>query len=266
MDDLLLLNKLKKIDDLNFGTTSYVYPEDILPNVILLADRVDEIELILFESPDYSNLPDKETMDKLIKISKIYDLEYNVHLPIDIKLLSDDYKIRKRAIENLKCVYDKSLILNPLSYTFHFEDYNEQLYKKYSKSIIKQLKEVFTKDIKICLENTDKYFNRFATDFINEGFNVCIDIGHIIKSGENISDYLSRYDGFVKIIHFHGVKNGKDHQSISNIDLKTIDMILNFAKRNRASVIFEQFYFNLVKESIDTIRRIYGKSTDNWWN
>ena len=34
------------------GTTSYIIPADILPNVIYLSDQVQDIELILFEVDD----------------------------------------------------------------------------------------------------------------------------------------------------------------------------------------------------------------------
>ena len=41
------------------GTTSYVIPDDILPNVEYLASRVDDVQLVLFETDEYgSNLPD----------------------------------------------------------------------------------------------------------------------------------------------------------------------------------------------------------------
>ncbi len=34
------------------GSTSYVYPDDILPNVRKLMSSVDDIELVLFEVDD----------------------------------------------------------------------------------------------------------------------------------------------------------------------------------------------------------------------
>ena len=41
------------------GTTSYIIPADILPNVEYLAPLVDDVELVLFETDEYgSNLPD----------------------------------------------------------------------------------------------------------------------------------------------------------------------------------------------------------------
>ena len=39
------------------GTTSYIIPDDILPNVRYLADKIDDIELVLFDVEDYCNLP-----------------------------------------------------------------------------------------------------------------------------------------------------------------------------------------------------------------
>ena len=39
------------------GSTSYVYPDDILPNVGKLATVVDDIELVLFKADDYGTNP-----------------------------------------------------------------------------------------------------------------------------------------------------------------------------------------------------------------
>ncbi|MBD3421644.1 MAG: hypothetical protein GF398_16125 [Chitinivibrionales bacterium] len=39
------------------GNTSFIIPDDILPNVRMQALLVDDIELVLFESPDQSNIP-----------------------------------------------------------------------------------------------------------------------------------------------------------------------------------------------------------------
>ena len=41
----------------SFGVPSYIIPADIATNVRWLRDLVDEIELILFESKEFSNMP-----------------------------------------------------------------------------------------------------------------------------------------------------------------------------------------------------------------
>ena len=44
-----------------------MYPADILPNVEAMKNRVDDIELVLFESPDHSNIPGQEVIDELAR-------------------------------------------------------------------------------------------------------------------------------------------------------------------------------------------------------
>ena len=42
----------------HIGATSYVIPADLAPNAEYLATRVDDMELVLFESPEWgSNFP-----------------------------------------------------------------------------------------------------------------------------------------------------------------------------------------------------------------
>ena len=51
------------------GTTSYIIPADILPNVEYLAPQVDDVQLVLFETDAYgSNLPDAALCARLIEI------------------------------------------------------------------------------------------------------------------------------------------------------------------------------------------------------
>ena len=52
------------IDELPFrlGTTSYIIPDDILPNVRYLAGKVKDIELVLFDIDEYCNIPDEEQL------------------------------------------------------------------------------------------------------------------------------------------------------------------------------------------------------------
>ena len=65
------------------GTTSYIVPDEILPNLRFLADRVDDVELVLFESDEYSNLPTKSDVAEMGRIANDNDLTFTVHLPLD---------------------------------------------------------------------------------------------------------------------------------------------------------------------------------------
>ncbi len=72
------------------GTSSYIIPADILPNVQYLAGKVRDIELVLFEVDDgQNNLPSSDVLNELVRLAALYDLTYTVHLPLDLKLGAD---------------------------------------------------------------------------------------------------------------------------------------------------------------------------------
>jgi len=79
------------------GTTSYIYPDHIIPNVKMLAPYLDEIELLLFES-NLDNLPTSQEINELALLAEQFDLTYNVHLPIDISLTDIDPIARSKSV------------------------------------------------------------------------------------------------------------------------------------------------------------------------
>src|SRR3989304_3241629 len=72
------------------GTTSYILPDDILPNVRFLADKVQDVELVLFEVDDGpNNLPAPGVVAELAALADAHALTYTVHLPLDLRLGAD---------------------------------------------------------------------------------------------------------------------------------------------------------------------------------
>lgn len=60
------------------GSTSYVIPDDFLPNVRRLAPLVEDMELALFETPTASNMPTAAVVRELTDEHKT---GFTVHLP-----------------------------------------------------------------------------------------------------------------------------------------------------------------------------------------
>ena len=73
-------------DELPFriGTSSYIIPDDILPNVRYLADKVKDIELVLFDIDEYCNIPDAVQIAELKNLAAENGLSYTVHLPLNL--------------------------------------------------------------------------------------------------------------------------------------------------------------------------------------
>ena len=103
------------------GTTSYIIPDDILPNARYLAGKVHDIELILFEVDDGpNNLPSAEVLKELSTIAHDNDLTYTVHLPLDLKL-GEDGSARDQSLVKAKRVIDCTRELNPWAYVLHLD-------------------------------------------------------------------------------------------------------------------------------------------------
>lgn len=95
------------------GTTSYIIPDDILPNARYLAGKVRDIELILFEVDDGpNNLPSSEVIEELSRIAQQHDMTYTVHLPLDLKL-GEDGSEQDRSLVKAKRVIDCTRGLAP---------------------------------------------------------------------------------------------------------------------------------------------------------
>ena len=66
------------------ATTSFIVPDDYLPNVRQLAPLFDEVELLFFEAGPQG--PNPRLIDALTRIGKETGVGYNVHLPVDVPL------------------------------------------------------------------------------------------------------------------------------------------------------------------------------------
>src|SRR5512145_457045 len=103
------------------GTTSYIIPDDLLPNARYLAGKVQDMELILFEVDDGpNNLPSAEVIDELAKIAQENNMTYTVHLPLDLKL-GDDSSEQDPSLVKAKRVIDCTRGLNPWAYVLHLD-------------------------------------------------------------------------------------------------------------------------------------------------
>src|SRR6056297_2589821 len=104
------------------GTTSFILPADIVPNVEALAPFVDDVELLLFESPPHAPLPTPDMRKRLASLARKHDLSYTVHLPLDIAPGSTDAGERLHAIDTLKKCIDRMLPLEPAAFVLHLPD------------------------------------------------------------------------------------------------------------------------------------------------
>jgi len=85
---------------MRLGTTSYIYPADIITNVRRLAGKVQDVELVIFEPEECSSgLPDDGTIAELNSLGAEHGMTYIVHLPLGLGLADEQASVAAFAID-----------------------------------------------------------------------------------------------------------------------------------------------------------------------
>jgi len=209
------------------GCTSYVYPEDLLPNVRMMAPIVDDIEIVLFETESLSNLPSSAVISELREIQEKYGNSYTIHFPIDKKAASPYKQERRYFQEQAVKIIRLTLSLHPFAYILHLEGINEKanpsLQEAWRSRSMETCKAILdsseVKSSTIAVENLG-YPAEWNEEIVSYfGFSFCMDVGHLWLYHYDWETTLQKYLQNTKVIHLHGVSHGKDHLSIEKNDL-----------------------------------------------
>lgn len=256
---------LKNRFSFRLGTTSYIIPAELLPNVMFLADKVDDIELVLFESDEFTNLPDTATVQMLKETAKRSDLTYTIHLPLDTWMGHEDISVRERSVDKCLRVIERTAPLFPFAYILHFHGDQrgetpssdlERWIDGHRRSVERLLQNVDPQAL--CVETLD-YPYAVIEDIISDyNLSVCLDIGHLLMCGYAAEDYLDRYLTRTRVLHLHGIEEGHDHRSLSffpaGLLTTIIDRLGNGSYNSRVLTmeIFDERAFN---KSLDVLSR-----------
>jgi sugar phosphate isomerase/epimerase len=249
------------------ATTSYIYPDRIIPNVTKLAPFLDEIELVLFESEGKDNYPDEVELRDLINFCINGQVGFNVHLPVDIFLGDKNEEVRFEGISVVKKVIERTLCLNPSAYTLHFDLRNsdgkeETDIEAWRRRILRSAEEMTGLGIepeRISIE-TLSYPFEWIEDIVKEfGFSICLDIGHMLIYSQDIPRYLERYLPQTSIIHLHGVENGVDHLGIDRLNGRMVHLILSKLQSFAGTLSMEVFSFGDLKNSLEVLEQRWKK-------
>jgi sugar phosphate isomerase/epimerase len=258
-----LTKSYKRMFPFRLATTSYIYPDQIVPNVAKLAPFFDEIELVLFESEGQDNLPDDVQLSALINFSLHQEVNFNVHLPIDIFLGDESEEVRSQGISIVKKIIERTLCLNPSTYTLHFdlrdrsgrEETDIQTWRRRIIRSTEGITECGIESNRISIETLGYPFE-WIEDIIKEfGFSICLDIGHILIYGQDLPLYLKKYLPDTSIIHLHGFQNGIDHLGIDKLNGKTVDLILSHLQNYGGILSIEVFSFDDLKRSLEILEK-----------
>jgi sugar phosphate isomerase/epimerase len=212
------------------GTTSYIIPAEILPNLHYLAGKVQDVELILFEVDDdgdgsqsYNNLPTPAQVNEMRSLAQEHGLTYTVHLPLDLRL-ADDGSLRHISLEKARRVIECAYPLDPWAYVLHLDgkavrdDPSPGAYQRWLKQAEASLLQVgeWAGDLeRLAVENLEGYpLDFYEPVFEHIPVSRCVDVGHLWLDGRDPLPYLSRALPRTRVIHLHGLAE-RDHRSLA---------------------------------------------------
>ncbi len=228
---------LKGVFPFRLGTTSYIIPADILPNVRYLADKVDDVQLILFESEESSNLPSPAVISELAAIGDAQALTYTVHFPLDLFLGSRDESVRTSSVDTCRRIIDLCAPLRPQTYALHFsaDDPDDRSSvpsedmpgwcDAHSRSLGALVSEV-SSPRQLCVETLAYPFSLLDSIIETHDAGVCLDIGHLLRWGHDVRNHLEQYALRTHLMHIHGVKDGADHRELGCLDGELLDAVV----------------------------------------
>lgn len=218
------------------GTTSYIIPDDLLPNARYLAGKVKDMELILFEVDDGpNNLPSAEVIDELSKIAQQNDMTYTVHLPLDLKL-GENGSEQDASLIKAKHVIDCTRGLDPWAYVLHLD--GRSVRTSTDAGAIRRWQDQSVRALelasgwagsadKLAVENLETYPLDFILSVLERiPVSRCVDVGHLWLDGHDPIPYLQAALSRTRVIHMHGIAD-RDHRSLSYMPQDKVKTVWN---------------------------------------
>jgi sugar phosphate isomerase/epimerase len=257
------LNKsYKGLFPFKIGTTSFIYPDLYVPNVEMLGAFVDEIELLLFESEPVSSLLSKTVIKNLQSLSQELKLTYNIHLPTDISISDPDPARQKQAIETLIKIAERVAPLSPITYTLHVPyaaaGFSADHIEKWQEIVFDNLEEIVASGVvakQIAIETLDYPLQMIAGIVTDLNLSICMDIGHLILQGAELSAVFDTFSKSISIIHLHGIENDKDHRPLNRLPEGLLDPVLGILKKFCGTVSLEVFDFEHLQTSLNFLEQ-----------
>ena len=257
------------------GTTSYIIPDEILPNVHFLADKMEDIELVLFEvegDEPYSNIPNETLIKDLKQIAAKHDLSYTVHLPLDLRL-GDRAESDHPSVLKAQKVIRNTKNLQPWSYIVHLDGKNylqDPTPANYQKTIDNACKalEIIGREVNqnyhlLSVENLEKYPREFIFPvFERLPVSQCVDIGHLWLDNIETTAYLQETLPRTRVVHLHGIGT-RDHQSLKHTNLQKVKQVWGLLCRGFQGVVtLEIFNQQDLKSSLEVLSALMEEKNE----
>lgn len=205
------------------GTTSFILPDHMAPNVRRLAGLVEDVELLLFSVDE--DLPDAAQVAELARLQAAHNLSYTVHTPLDASLASADEARRQAGVAKVRRALAWGRPLAPFGYPLHVylgdQEHDPDPPRDLNawRSRAQRSLEALSRDVApgtLCVECLDYDFALIAPVIEALDLSVALDVGHLLRDGRSLREAIERWLPRARILQLHGTRQGRDHVSLQH--------------------------------------------------
>lgn len=270
------------------GATSYVIPDDLLPNARFLAPVVQDMQLVLFEVPGGpTNLPAAATVQQLAALGQARDLTYTVHLLHDLRLVDDPLPYTRGsgggstpslALRKAQQIIALTRPLRPWAWVGHLDgrsvhgdatphaqmaDWQQQ-----TSAAVDQVAAWLDTPAQLAIENLEGYPPDFVMTVVaHTSVGRCVDVGHLWLDGRDPVPPLHAALPRLRVVHLHGIHE-RDHASLMHMPPARLDPVLSvlldahFDGVVTLEVFGEADFWSSLNALVASIQRIRSATTD----
>ncbi len=271
------------------GTTSFIYPDHIIPNVRKTGAFFDEIELLVFESMPGAVLPTRTQIAELACLSRDLGVGYNVHLPTDVSLTGNAAKDRQKAADTFARVVELCAPLSPSTHTLHLEmDFEsassgampdtestsnaDELLRRRDKKDVSAWQERARDglDRLIPLLGDPRVVSLETLDYLPallqplaeaHDVGICIDAGHHFLYDYDLAHSFKMFKDRLALVHLHGVAcsptGKKDHTSLDHLAPSQMHLVRSLLAGYEGTVSLEVFNRQNLNRSLTVLSDMF---------
>lgn len=237
------------------GTSSFVLPDHLLPNVEWLQDRVDDVQILLLE-PE-GDLPGPPELARLAAIAAATGLSYSVHLPTLVALPGEPCERSAQAVASMLRLIAP---LRPSCGVLHVvpapPDGGDGLptwIARASAGLARIAELAGVAPALLAVENQWAYdvaCNRALAE--HSGCSLCLDVGHVHYAGADPLPLLAAHLDRTSHLHVHGVAD-RDHRALEHFPPLGALLALLLARGYRGALTVEVFGVQAFEASLRSL-------------
>jgi len=243
------------------GATSYVVEAGLPENARFLRSRVDDMELVLFHTPEASNLPSEEEIGALAELASD-GFGYTVHLPLDIPPGVQSYPLSV-ALE----VIESTLPLAPRAFVVHLDARSLSpcpsmteltSWRNGEARALAALAGAAGDPSLIAVENLERWPPEWFLPMIDAlQVGLTVDVGHLWVQQRDPVPYLEQWLPKTKVVHIHGVSQ-TDHVSLEEVEEEDLKRVLGTLRGFRGVLTLEVFGMADFESSLRVVKGMLG--------